>query len=89
MNGIKEDFKGVASLEKGSPGIKEALQAVASRLRTLQVYARTCGGYMYVCMYACMYVCMYVCMLGVYVCRYVYMLCVCVCFVLKIFYSLV
>mgnify|MGYP000547719645 FL=1 len=37
MNGIKEDFKSVVSLEHGSPGILEALQTVATRLRALQV----------------------------------------------------
>lgn len=38
MNGIKEDLKAVLALDQGSPGRREALHAVAMRLRALQAH---------------------------------------------------
>ncbi|KAH7441462.1 hypothetical protein KP509_03G039100 [Ceratopteris richardii] len=38
INGINEDFKSVIALEQGSPGRKEALLTVSSRLRDLKAH---------------------------------------------------
>ena len=37
MNGIREDIKGVMAMEQGCPDHLEGLQALAVRMRTLQV----------------------------------------------------